>query len=54
MPGGSARYIELAPVARVVVFSGLGHLPHIEAPGEVALSIEIFLDGEAKQCPAIP
>jgi len=47
-PGVSARYIELVPVARVVIFSGLGHLPHVEAPGEVARSIETFLVQKAK------
>ncbi len=47
-PRSGGRYKELVPAARVVVFSGLGHLPHLEAPGEVARSIETFLIGRGE------
>jgi pimeloyl-ACP methyl ester carboxylesterase len=47
-PQSYARYQELAPSARVVVLSGLGHLPYLEAPGEVARRIEDFLIREGR------
>jgi pimeloyl-ACP methyl ester carboxylesterase len=46
-PGCGARFSELLPGSRVVLVSGVGHMPHVEAPGEVARNIEAFLAEKA-------
>jgi pimeloyl-ACP methyl ester carboxylesterase len=47
-PLSCARYKKLVPEARIMVFSGLGHLLYLEDPRGVAREVEAFLIGEGQ------
>jgi pimeloyl-ACP methyl ester carboxylesterase len=48
----SARLARFLPKARLNVLSGVGHLPHLEAPGRVAAAISGFLTEAQQLVPA--
>jgi pimeloyl-ACP methyl ester carboxylesterase len=47
----SARLARFLPKARLSVLGGVGHLPHLEAPGKVAAALNGFLREAGQRAP---